>query len=463
MKFKGLCAYILSLSLGLLCCLTSCKSEGEIDGSDVGYISLKITIDNGDNGLTRSGTRESATDNESKVDNVILLFYTTNLYPNDYGIEMPDEMASSIRISNAMSFTSTQLKEEYTSDGRYYTTEARSCPLSVINDGNVHMLVIANSDNTADSYIGKTVAAVRDEVSGTSQWTAGTDVSTCTHFMMTSEKDAVISKSNTSGAGTKEDPVIVPVNIERLAARIDFIPNAAYDATLGGYVYDAVLDNGTATMADGGFVLTHVVPINLMKGGAYMFRRVAEKVSGSLSYKNVVYLGDEKEGLDITSGNFVIDPWTTRKTSANKSKMESYYTNFGGLDSSASLDDYKVKSINGLTYYSLCYTMENTTLDNSSDYSTAIILRGRIYNKSEWNATLHQPVTGATGTVKEQVYYIKHCYVDNESATLDTPMLRGIVRNNIYKISVSRVVGSDFILTLNVKPWTTYTHPEVTI
>lgn len=448
--------------MSLLCFVSSCKSDGDIDNSkDVRYISLIINIDSNNPSKSRAATRESATDNESRVDNVVLLLYTTNGY-NDADLNMSDAMASSIKIIQALRFESSELTEQYTSTGRYYTTEARECPLAFINSQRYHALAIANTDHTADYYIGKTIAEVRDLLAGSTQWhTNSSKPEDFDYFMMSSQKDAVITESNTSGKGTKDDPVIVPINIERLAARIDFLPNAAYDASVGGYVYDAVVESGGITKNSGGLVMKYAGPINCMSANSYLFRRVANRVAGTLTVTGTDYLGDEVEGLDASTGNYVIDPWTTQKTAAAATTMADRYTNFGTLP--ADLSNYKVQPITGSNFYVLGYTMENTTLDNNTTYATGVEFRGTYYAAAEWDSTNHQPKTGATGKEKIYRYYIRHSNYDSTAATTDTPMLYGTVRNNIYKIQVTKVIGEDLMFTISVRPWTPYIHPDVII
>lgn len=448
--------------MSLLCFVSSCKSDGDIDNNkDVRYISLIINIDSNNPSKSRAATRESATDNESRVDNVVLLLYTTDGY-NDADLNMSDAIASSIKIIQALRFESSELTEQYTSTGRYYTTEARECPLAFINSQRYHALAIANTDHTADYYIGKTIADVRDLLAGSTQWhTNSSKPEDFDYFMMSSQKDAVITESNTSGKGTKDDPVIVPINIERLAARIDFLPNAAYDASVGGYVYDAVVESGGITKNSGGLVMKYAGPINCMSANSYLFRRVANRVAGTLTVTGTDYLGDEVEGLDASTGNYVIDPWTTQKTAAAATTMADRYTNFGTLP--ADLSNYKVQPITGSNFYVLGYTMENTTLDNNTTYATGVEFRGTYYAAAEWDSTNHQPKTGATGKEKIYRYYIRHSNYDSTAATTDTPMLYGTVRNNIYKIQVTKVIGEDLMFTISVRPWTPYIHPDVII
>lgn len=463
MKRKGLCPSVILVVLSLLCIFTSCNDEVNTDNGK-GYISLVINIDNNSysSRSTRAATREPATDNESRVDNVVLLFYTTDGY-SSADLNMSDAMANSIKIIQAMRFESSQLTEEYSSAGRYYTTEARECPLALINSENYHALVVVNTDKTANDYIGKTIAEVRDQLSGSAQWhTNGSTVADYDYFMMSSQKDAIITKSNTSGKGTKEDPILIPINIERMAARIDFVPNAAYDASVGGYVYDAVVESGSVTETAGGFVLKYAGPINCLNTGGYVFRRVASRVAGTLTVTGTDYLGDEVVGLDVSKGNYVVDPWTTQKDEDSATKMAANYTNFGTI-AAADLANYKVQPLAGADFYVLGYTMENTTLDNNTTYATGVEFRGTYYTKENWDATNHQPVAGAAGTDKTYRYFIHHSYLNNTEATTATPMFYGIVRNNVYKIQISKVKGEALLFTISVRPWTCYIHPEVII
>ena len=87
---------------------------------------------------------------------------------------------------------------------------------------------------------------------------------------MSSEKDATIDFTK---EGSETNPYLVDVNIERLAARIDIIPNATYDNTSQGYYYNVM--DGTNVI--GGFKLESVTPTKVMTSGEYLIKRVSSE------------------------------------------------------------------------------------------------------------------------------------------------------------------------------------------
>lgn len=249
--------------------------------------------------------------------------------------------------------------------------------------------------------------------------------------------------------GSETDPYQVTVDIERLAARIDIIPNATFDGTSQGYYYNVM--DGTNVV--GGFKLESVTPTKVMTKGEYLIKRV----SSDKDVSSVTYFGEEK--MDATtkaSTNYVVCPWTKDRAGLTLAEAEG----------PTSL--YKVKkttstsTVVGEASYILDYVMENTTTDNTEVNSTGLIFKGKYYESSEWDATKHRPIAGAKGTEKEYTYTLRHSDPSGSGTTAD-PMHFGVVRNNIYQVKVEGVEGKSkgIKLTIHVVPWAHYDHGEV--
>ena len=278
--------------------------------------------------------------------------------------------------------------------------------------------------------------------------TRNDDIANFTDFVMSSKKDAKIDFSGKSGSGTgtESDPYVVNVDIERLAARIDIIPNATFDGTSQGYYYNVM--DGTNVI--GGFKLESVTPTKVMTKGEYLIKRV----SSDKTVSSVTYFGVEK--MDATtkaSTNYVVCPWTKDRTGLTLAEAEGPTSYNVKETTSTSTTDPS---------YILDYVMENTTTDNKEDNSTGLIFKGKYYESSEWDKTTMRPTATATGTDKEYTYTLRHSDPSGSGTTAD-PMHFGVVRNNIYQVKVEGVEGKSkgIKLTIHVVPWAHYDHGEV--
>ena len=99
--------------------------------------------------------------------------------------------------------------------------------------------------------------------------TRDADITNFSNFIMSSKTDAKIDFTK---EGSETDPYVVNVDIERLAARIDIIPNATFDGTSQGYYYD-VKDGANVI---GGFKLESVTPSKVLTKGEYLIKRVSQ-------------------------------------------------------------------------------------------------------------------------------------------------------------------------------------------
>lgn len=342
-------------------------------------------------------------------------------------------------------YTFTGLKKEGTpTSGRdaTYTTVPKEIDASIVGK-NYHVIVIANADDMTSRCKGQKISEIRD-LQMSKVCTRDADITNFSNFIMSSKNDAKIDFTK---EGSETNPYQVTVDIERLAARIDIIPNATYDGTSQGYYYNVM--DGTNVV--GGFKLESVTPTKVMTKGEYLIKRVCP----DNSLAPVTYFGVEK--MDATtkaSTNYVICPWTKDRTGLTLAEAEG----------PASLYNVKETTSTSTTdpSYILDYVMENTTTDNTEAYSTGLIFKGKYYESSEWDATTKKPKAGFAGTEKEYTYTLRHSDPSGSGTKAD-PMHFGVVRNNIYQVKVDGVEGKSkgIKLTIHVVPWAHYDHGEV--
>ena len=445
MKTITLSLLALLLVMSFASCASDTTSDLPLPSKDMkAYLQVKVTVEgSGDTRASRATTgpqggeegdgRETGLDNENEVNSLTVLLYKSD----------KDDLSEDATIDYVYTFTG--LKSSSSTGGVTYTTGPREID-PVIVGKSYHVLVIANAGDMTSRCKGKKISEIRD-MQMDKVCTRNDVIANFTDFVMSSKTDAKIDFSGKSGSGTgtESDPYMVDVNIERLAARIDIIPNATYVDTDKGYYYNVM--DGTNVI--GGFKLESVTPTNVMTSGEYLIKRV----SSDKDVYSVTYFGEEK--MDATtkaSTNYVVCPWTKDRTGLTLAKAEG----------PASL--YNVQEVASTKSYILDYVMENTTTDNAKDYSTGLIFKGKYYEETEWDATKKQPKAGSIGKEKEYTYTLRHSDPSGSGTTAD-PMHFGVVRNNIYQVKVEGVEGKSkgLKLTIHVRKWATYTHEETTM
>ena len=448
MKKITLSLLALLLVMSFASCASDTTSDLPLPSKDMkAYLQVKVTVDgSGDTRASRAAKgpkggeegdgRETGLDNENKVNSLTVLLYKS---------DKDDLSEADATIDYVYTFTGLNKVTPPTSGkDATYTTVPKEIDAAIVGK-NYHVIVIANADDMTSKCKGKKISEVRD-LQMSKVCTRDADITKFSNFIMSSKKDARIDFTK---EGSETDPYQVEVDIERLAARIDIIPNATYNDTDKGYYYNVM--DGTNVI--GGFKLESVTPSKVMTSGEYLIKRV----SSDNTLTSITYYGEEEmNSTPKASTNYVVCPWTKVRTGLTLSNAEG----------PASL--YNVKNTTSTSTkdpsYILDYVMENTTTDNKEDNSTGLIFKGKYYESSEWDATKKQPKAGATETEKEYTYTLRHSDPSGSGTTAD-PMHFGVVRNNIYQVKVDGVEGKSkgIKLTIHVRKWATYTHEETTM
>lgn len=442
MKKITLSLLALLLVMSFASCASDTTSDLPLPSKDMkAYLQVKVTVDgSGDTRASRAAKgpkggeegdgRETGLDNENKVNSLTVL-----LYKSDKD-DLSDDNAI---IEYVYTFTNLNKVTPPTSGkDATYTTVPKEIDAAIVGK-NYHVIVIANADDMTSRCKEQKIKDVRD-MQMSKVCTRDADITKFSNFIMSSKKDAKIDFSQ---EGSETDPYQVEVDIERLAARIDIIPNATYNDTGKGYYYNVM--DGTNVI--GGFKLESVTPSKILTSGEYLIKRVSTDAAVS----SVTYFGQEvMDPTTKASTNYVVCPWTKDRTGLTLSAAEG----------PASL--YDVQNVSFSKSYILDYVMENTTTDNDVANSTGLIFKGKYYEETEWDAKTKQPKAGVTGADKEYTYTLRHSDPSGSGTTAD-PMHFGVVRNNIYQVKVDGVEGKSkgIKLTIHVVPWAHYDHGEV--
>lgn len=497
--------YIFSslLALTTLSATTSCSSDDNQsktadDDSEV-YVKISLNMNssvsraasNEPNGGEDGDGTEAGTAAENKVNNVTLFFYQADDATNINTAANPDIDATAYFSSG-------------TQTGTTYTSEAVGVAMKV--NVKYHVLAVVNAGNI--SNVATTLQGLKDYV-------YNNDVSDAsTGFIMSSAKDA--SMTITQANNSVSSPATTNIYVDRLAARVDVIPNSTtYQDEC--YVYTPTVNTSDQIK------VSEIKLVNKMKKGEYLLKRVATATSGT----GLAYLGDETKDANNFSTNYVLDPYTTEKTTTY-TDLSTYFDNFYTTTSFDGLSD-KVKAPTTLTsnsygnYYTLDYTMENT-MDKDAQilgYTTCLLLKavyvpatvykadagalvkdasytagtsfysyngkfyadaaavslasGKTITGTETNAQL--ATMGIGLYQKGTCYYLASIRHSNNLAATSGIMEFGIVRNNIYRVKIGTFEGigtptvpdvntpdgkdENINITIYVRNWNFYLHDTI--
>lgn len=426
------------------------------------YINITISVSASESPVTRAnptggeygdGTVKGSDDPENKVNNITLIFFKDAAGLNTTATPSPEVLfvkkydvheASSTEVvyPKAHEHKNTE-PEGYPTKEVIYTTGNQRLEETALEVGETYqVLVVANAD--PDIRVGDKVnsaqtdgrPAVRDMVLNHAFTSVEGSITNVNNFVMTSENPASVTLSSPTII-EEENKFIYYfdcIHIERLAARIDF-------DTDGGEYYNNTTDDsksGYKYIVSGGniFVVTKVIPFNLYNESEYLFKRVQDAWSGTIT---TTYLGDETMDNTPKANNYVVDPHTAEKNNTN---TYSYLSPIAQSMSDTYTQTMNSEANKNGGIITLCYTKENTLMPTSylKKYATGIAFEGDYYQGS------------VEGTPEHRVYYhyIRHQgeqsteyeakqwneLINTQASAADTPMNIGIVRNNIYRISI---------------------------
>ena len=494
LKMKTIIRSLLALLLvmSFASCASDNTSDSPMPNKDMKtYLQVRVTVDgSGDTRASRadegdkyhftenpSGGEDGDGDdvgelNERIVTNLNLLLYSSS--KND----MSDDGAI---IEKVIYF------QHYSINSGGGSDIWQSSPMEIKSEfveKNYHLLVVANAGDMTSEWQGKTLKDIRDKLVMNVCTRDDADITKSSNFLMSSLKDAQLTPDG--HIGSQEDPYLVEVDIERLAARIDIMPNAYRqknkNTTPITYTYNYNVTDASNNVI-GGFVLESVMPYNDLISGEYLIKRVTDGNDKT----TVNYNSKETEDANHNSTNYVICPWTISRTGVAYRNKKKSITDW---ESMSFPDFYKVKNADkshgrdndnakattpyNYKYYILDYVMENTSFDNSPETSTGLVFKGTYYDADQWQVSTAEdkakgifgsPKTGAVGKPKCYTYIIRHSDPTGNGTT-DDPMHYGIVRNNIYRVRIDGITGKGpdgLKVTLNVRKWATYTHDETTM
>ena len=256
---------------------------------------------------------------------------------------------------------------------------------TTVENGDYNVIVVANpgDDRWWENAANQTLGPVRDHI----QKEAWKETNgNYTNFLMSSADEP--TEKLTINNNSESEPATVTVNVERMAARVDYFAKNEYPCTDPAY-------NGATVEITGATI------VNRLTAGSYLLKRVADDVNGT----NLEYLGDET-AANTEATNYVLDPWTELKTQQN---LEDEVFEVNGLNvAAAGLYDAETyiptRSDNPEDWAGYCkagvpataddylrvgYALENTTdkLSTSLNYNTGIVFKAQFHPVGMTNYT----------------------------------------------------------------------------
>ena len=348
-------------ALLLTAMLTACGESDDLQagqpstGAGKQYVSLTFTMP-AEEGGSRAGNptggengdgHEMGQDYENTISTAVAFFFQNNRAGVNGNVNTP------VRYEYFDDF------QEYTEeDGNGIDRVYKTAPIPTDLYGEYNVLVVANPGSGNWWTTATTLGAVRDKVI-TQAWTGSNGK--YTNFLMSSAKDAVIEI--TEANNTVSTAANTTVDVERMAARVDYKKDASYTCEDPNYT--------GATVEIEGAVLVN----NLTLPGSYAMKRVSTATTGG----TINYLGDETLGAGGLPDNWVLDPTTNNKATAT----------FGvsWKDGNASDPNWwsgkattgKAITKNNEQWNILGYTLENITAPNETkhDYNTAVVFKAK--------------------------------------------------------------------------------------
>lgn len=360
-------------ALLLTAMLTACGESDDLQtgqpatGAGKQYVSLTFTMptreqtsraDKPTGGEDGDGY-EQGQDNENTITDAVAFFFQNN------GAGVNGDASTPVQY---LRFTEFNQPEDGNGNPIDRTYTSKPVPTDLYGAYNV--LVVANPGS--DWWTTKTtLGEVRDEVLKQA-WTgeAGKE----SYFLMSSAADATIQISDANN--TEATAANREINVERMAARVDYKKDASYTCEDPNYT--------GATVEIEGAVLVN----NLTLPGSYAMKRVSTASTGG----DITYLGDETLGTDNLPNNWVLDPTTGNKSSAKfgvswtdtEASDPNWWSDLATIGTEITKEQNEKWNILG-------YTLENITDDADTKHSnnTAVVFKAK-FHPAEGRVTHYQ-------------------------------------------------------------------------
>ena len=414
-RWRG-AAFCLALSLMAAGCSMTDDVECPPDGGDTpgmsdAFIQLSFgmadaqgTRANPDGGEDGDG-HEAGQTNENSVSTAVAFLFDANVTVNG-------EASTSVTPVYFPSVTGPTEAGGTGIDAVWETAPVQT----TVENGDYNVIVVANPGDNRwwEQAENQTLGAVRDYIQQKAWKKAESSDGTISYsdFLMSSADEP--TEKLTINNNSENEPAKVTVNVERMAARVDYLAENEYTCTDPAY-------NGATVEITGATI------VNRLTAGSYLLKRVADDVNGT----NLEYLGDETAENTVAT-NYVLDPWTKLKTQQNL-EDEVFEVNGQNVAAAGLYDaetyiptrsdnpedwaDYCKAGVDATedNYLRVGYALENTTgkLETSLNYNTGIVFKAQFhpqgvdgYNDGQtfftYNGTIYPTLTNMMGQLNNK-------------------------------------------------------------
>ena len=522
----NLLTYSLLLIL-LACANTGCKDDTFLtsptekeDGSGI-YVS--VMVNTGGTNVTKAGTTptpgengdgsQHGTGDENIIHTLIVYFFQGEVTEDGTRLGINSSNPENIPVYK-LEFNSNDLyggNSTNNYDAVYYSATKEVSEIGLQIGQTYDVLVIANIDlkgvdemNNLKDLQGAAYSDILNNISESKRFAMS---SADKEFNAEKGINSVTIKAN----NTKNNPAVVRVDVERMAARIDCHINE-------GGTYQVIGSEDKVTLESFIVVNKYIANVDLENNNkyySYWFKRVADTDNLSTN-PDITYLGDETTSNNIAS-NYVIGPMTLtppeiidRTDNFPYDHSLYYYKNNPSdweenwISTKDLLNRSLISTHNDVTYHFLDYVQENilpvdvlNQANGMAYYCTGIVFKAKYipkdftdgttfyrYKESFYtsldeikkvigNQSISENNLSQFGITKYQdgicyyTYFIKHA--EDRDDTKVSPMEYAIVRNNIYQVNVTGIndIGSvtptDYRLNLECTVTDWVLEDEITI
>lgn len=528
MKHNFLICSLLSILLAGL--NASCKDDALLssdivveNGADV-YVSIVVNAEG--NSVSRAGTTpipgedgdgpQAGVGDENRISDLVLFFFQGEVTTDGTRLGINSSEPEKIQVK-ILSFSSDDLYAESGINGydAVYSVTKEVSEIGLQVDQTYDVLVVANIDydpvkapfeiKTLQDLQNAAFTDIMEKIESNNKFAMSSAVS---EF----NAEGGINSVTIEASNTKNNPAVVRVDVERMAARIDCHINKDGIYQVKGRPDDEVRLESFIV------VNKYFANVDLENNNyySYWFKRVVDTDNLSTN-SDITYLGDETTSNNIAS-NYVIGPMTLippkiidRTVNFPYDHSLYYYKNdhSGWEDNWISTTDLLNRQLtsthNDDTYHFLDYVQENilpvdvlNQANGMAYYCTGIVFKAKYqpvditttdgtfyrYNGNFYasldeiknvigNQSISENNLSQFGIAKYQdgicyyTYFIKHAE-DGDDTTV-SPMEYAIVRNNIYQVNVTGIndIGSvtptDYRLNLECTVTDWVLEDEITI
>ena len=318
-KWRG-ALFCLCLALAAAGCSMSddldCPPEGGLANSGKTYIRLSFAMPGSGSTRATGGElgdgQEAGQNEENTISSAVAFLYKAN-ETDDKGVNADGAtpIAAVVEFDNLTGLNDGTGTNENGHEIDKIYTKTQEVP-GIVEYGKYNVIVAANLKENLPSGESEwwnspqlKLYEVRNHIL-TKAWneTQHGESTTYSNFLMTNEADAEITLSEEN---TSANPAETTVDVERVAARVDYKTNDE-----NNYICT------DKTYADGTVKILGATIVNDYTAGSFLLKCVAVDVNGT----NLDYLGDETSTPSGVATNYVLDPLTSQKTSVNKENYE---------------------------------------------------------------------------------------------------------------------------------------------